>query len=92
MSNLNAITTRPTDSSDPASAEARAPTSGHPYDDLSGDLKIEKQVSSISNADSLVKDVWINNFFSTMETISKLVDDYNYIAMDTEFPGTVYIP
>lgn len=27
-----------------------------------------------------------------METISELIDEYNYIAMDTEFPGTIYIP
>jgi CCR4-NOT transcription complex subunit 7/8 len=27
-----------------------------------------------------------------MDHISKLVDDYNYISMDTEYPGTVYVP
>lgn len=27
-----------------------------------------------------------------MDSISKLVDDYNYISMDTEYPGTVYVP
>jgi len=53
---------------------------------------LEKQVSSISNTDAVIKDVWMNNFFRTMETISKLIDEYNYVAMDTEFPGTVYVP
>mmetsp|Transcript_6157 Transcript_6157/g.10451 ORF Transcript_6157/g.10451 Transcript_6157/m.10451 type:complete len:367 (+) Transcript_6157:304-1404(+) len=27
-----------------------------------------------------------------MHVISTLVDDFNYISMDTEFPGTVYLP
>ena len=61
-------------------------------DEVPEDLLVEKQVSSISNTDSLVKDVWISNFFTTMDTISTLIDEYNYVAMDTEFPGTVYIP
>ena len=39
-----------------------------------------------------MKDVWINNFFEAMDTISKLIDEFNYVAMDTEFPGTVYVP
>lgn len=42
--------------------------------------------------DSLIRDVWINNFFTAMEHIGSLIDDYNYIGMDTEFPGTVYVP
>jgi CCR4-NOT transcription complex subunit 7/8 len=40
----------------------------------------------------MIKDVWITNFFSSMDSISKLVDEYNYISMDTEYPGTVYVP
>ena len=27
-----------------------------------------------------------------MESIGGLVDEYNYISMDTEYPGTVYVP
>ena len=56
-------------------------------------LKMENQPSTTSNnPNSKIKDVWLNNFFSAMETLSVLIDDYNYVAMDTEFPGTVYIP
>jgi len=37
--------------------------------------------------------VWLSNFFESMDTIERfLAADYNYIAMDTEFPGTVYVP
>lgn len=31
--------------------------------------------------DSLIRDVWMNNFFSAMEDIGNLIDEYNYIAM-----------
>jgi CCR4-NOT transcription complex subunit 7/8 len=27
-----------------------------------------------------------------MDRISRLVHEYNYISMDTEYPGTVYVP
>lgn len=40
----------------------------------------------------MIKDVWLGNFFTTMEKISGLIDEFNYISMDTEFPGTVYVP
>jgi CCR4-NOT transcription complex subunit 7/8 len=40
----------------------------------------------------MIKDVWLDNFFPAMEKISKLINEYNYISMDTEYPGTVYVP
>ncbi|KAN0041268.1 hypothetical protein ACTFIV_003805 [Dictyostelium citrinum] len=39
-----------------------------------------------------IKDVWGYNLDEEMEKIRNLVDDYNYIAMDTEFPGIVTRP
>lgn len=48
-----------------------------------GDLEIsEMQDSTTSmNSDGLIKDVWLSNFFASMDHISKLVDNYNYISM-----------
>mmetsp|Transcript_21642 Transcript_21642/g.33295 ORF Transcript_21642/g.33295 Transcript_21642/m.33295 type:complete len:92 (+) Transcript_21642:13-288(+) len=43
-------------------------------------------------SNNMIQDVWFSNFFEAMDTIISLVDDYPYISMDTEFPGTVYIP
>lgn len=42
----------------------------------------ELQDSTTSvNSDHLIKDVWLSNFFASMDHISKLVDNYNYISM-----------
>jgi len=40
----------------------------------------------------VIKDVWIDNFFPQIDIIASLIDEYNHIAMDTEYPGTVYVP
>jgi CCR4-NOT transcription complex subunit 7/8 len=37
-------------------------------------------------------DVWDDNFFEQLEEIKSLIPVYNYIAMDTEFPGVVEVP
>ena len=41
---------------------------------------------SIINASS-IKDVWDGNLEEEIENISNLIEKYNYLAMDTEFPG-----
>ena len=35
-------------------------------------------------------DVYADNFIKEIKHLSSLLDEYNYIGMDTEFPGTVY--
>lgn len=37
-----------------------------------------------------VVEVWSDNFITEIDKLQKLVVDYPYIAMDTEFPGDVY--
>jgi hypothetical protein len=47
------------------------------------DLELQDLQDSTTslNSDGLIKDVWLSNFFSCMDHISKLVDTYNYISM-----------
>ncbi|KPI42374.1 Poly(A) ribonuclease pop2 [Cyphellophora attinorum] len=42
--------------------------------------------------DSRIRNVWKHNLKQEMETLRSLVDDYPFIAMDTEFPGIVARP
>ena len=37
-----------------------------------------------------IRDVYIENFLDEIKLISKLIEKYNYISMDTEFPGVIY--
>ena len=37
-----------------------------------------------------IKEVYNDNFLEEIKVISELLDEYNYIGMDSEFPGTVY--
>jgi CCR4-NOT transcription complex subunit 7/8 len=39
-----------------------------------------------------IKDVWEEDFFQALEYIKNLLPVYNYVAMDTEFPGIVHVP
>ena len=45
---------------------------------------------SNSNNDSSIVEVYKENFIEEMKNISLLIKEYNYIGMDTEFPGIVY--
>ena len=55
-------------------------------------IELQKQSSSVAGSDTIIRDVWIQNFFQVKLQIEGLIDEYPYIAMDTEFPGTVYLP
>ena len=46
--------------------------------------------SRISRNSSVIKEVYSENLDEEMKVIKPLLNEYNYIGMDTEFPGTVY--
>ena len=57
----------------------------------SSDTKISfnSEVNSPKNG-TYIKEVYDDNFLEELRIISDLIEDYNYVGMDTEFPGTVY--
>ena len=57
----------------------------------------EKSVKEIYNPkhikfekEPIIKEVYYENFVEEIKILSSLLDKYNFIAMDTEFPGFVY--
>lgn len=40
-----------------------------------------EKMSSDIDGNMAIKDVWLHNFFTEMEKVSALVDEYNYISM-----------
>jgi CCR4-NOT transcription complex subunit 7/8 len=48
--------------------------------------KSKKEGNNLNN----IKEVYIDNFEEEIKKVSLLIDKYNYISMDTEFPGIVY--
>ena len=66
------------------------------------ELCIKNSIKSLSNSEtettknipfsnSNIKEVYEDNFIEEIKKITNLIEeDYNYVGMDTEFPGTVY--
>ena len=44
----------------------------------------------IQNNQPGIIEVYEDNFIEEMKNLSSLLEEYNYVGMDTEFPGTVY--
>lgn len=65
-----------------------------PMMNVPGDIKEKIAAEAIQNTPSQLRiiDVWDENFFQELEKIKELIPVYNYIAMDTEFPGIVEVP
>ena len=44
----------------------------------------------INDSEQIIKEVYADNLKQEIKKISYLIEEYNYIGMDTEFPGVVY--
>ena len=54
-------------------------------DSISNKIKLQ-----IPNDQPGIIEVYEDNFIEEMKNLSELLEEYNYVGMDTEFPGTVY--
>lgn len=48
--------------------------------------------NDIGNEEDRIKEVWSHNLEEEFKNICRVVQDYPYVALDTEFPGTVARP
>ena len=51
---------------------------------------VTPNLSNGSKDDSVIIEVYKDNFIQEMKNLAILINEYNYIGMDTEFPGIVY--
>jgi len=42
------------------------------------------------NQGSRIKNVWIYNLDTELDKISQLLEEFPFVSMDTEFPGTCF--
>lgn len=65
----------------------RDPVTGH-----ESFTQAQPELNEIRNSPYLIVDVWQHNLREVFDKIMYLVEDFPYIAMDTEFPGVVARP
>ena len=52
----------------------------------------ETEVVGLPLEEDRIKEVWSHNLEDEFKNICKIVHDYPFVAMDTEFPGVVARP
>ena len=52
-------------------------------------IKPKEKLKHFDN-EQAIREVYLENFTEEIKNLSNLIEKYNYIAMDTEFPGFVY--
>jgi CCR4-NOT transcription complex subunit 7/8 len=53
--------------------------------------KNNKNQDNSNISTSTIREVYLDNFEEEMKIVSSLIDQYNFVAFDTEFPGIVFI-
>ena len=61
-----------------------------PIKTISNINNINKQQQQLQSDQPGIIEVYEDNFIEEMKNLSFLLEEYNYVGMDTEFPGTVY--
>ena len=71
---------------------ASTKTDSTPKSNSDRQISFTQEIKSPKNPkkNEYIKEVYEDNLLEEIKVISDLIEEYNYIGMDTEFPGTVY--